>query len=115
MARDFYAPCRATEIHDGSECLGFGPDGLDCVGIHKVDGRAAESAAGQPGTETSWDIPGHGGESVELGGDDLEVVAHAAVRFIHQLTQSGNIVCEERLSRGKRSLVLRDDVASSLT
>jgi hypothetical protein len=115
MTRDLDALRRVAYIDDCSERFGSCPHSLDRLGTHEVDGRAAESAAGQPCTETPWDIPNRSGESVELSGDDLEVVSHAAVRIVHERAQGCKIVDAESLGRGNRSLVLRDDVTGSPT
>ena len=113
MTRGFNALRCVADVYDGSERLGCGPNGLDCPKPDEIDSRTAESPAGQPGTETPWDVSNRSSEGVDPGRDDLEVISHAAMRVVHQFTQGGEIVCAECLGCGDGSVVLGDNVASS--
>jgi uncharacterized damage-inducible protein DinB len=67
MTRGFNALRCVADVYDGSERLGCGPNGLDCPKPDEIDGRTAESPAGQPGTETPWDVSNRSSEGVDPG------------------------------------------------
>src|SRR5919107_3192361 len=84
--------------------LSFGDEG---------DGAAAESCSGKPRTQSAGLSRGLD-EGVELGGRDLEIVAHGEVRVVHEATEGREILLPQRPDRFEDPGVLKDNVAGAL-
>src|SRR5918998_4823740 len=77
------------------------------------DGAAAEACSGKPRAQSAGLARGLD-EGVELGGRDLEIVAHGEVRVVHEATEGREILVPQRLNRFEDPGVLKDNVASAL-
>src|SRR5215207_2639655 len=77
------------------------------------DGAAAEARSGEPRAQSAGLARGLD-EGVELGGRDLEIVAHGEVRVVHEATEGREIFLPQRPDRFENPGVLKDNVASAL-
>src|SRR5919107_863827 len=74
---------------------------------------AAEACSGKPRTQSAG-LARSLDEGVELGGRDLEIVAHGVVRVVHEATEGREILLSQRPDRFEDPGVLKDNVASAL-
>src|SRR5919112_1350641 len=77
------------------------------------DGAAAEARAGEPRAQSAGLARGLD-EGVELGGRDLEIVAHGEVGVVHEAAEGREIFLPQRPDRFEDPGVLKDNVASAL-
>ena len=88
-------------------------EAVDRARLDQADGAAAEAAAGHARAEDAGDRRGDVDHHVDLAAADLEVVAHADVRFGHQPPDEREIAGLERVGGAHRAVVLGDDVAAA--
>src|ERR687898_2077271 len=77
------------------------------------DGAAAEARSGEPRAQSAGLTRGLD-EGVELGGGDLEIVAHGEVRVVHKAAEGGEVAFSYRPDHFQHPSVLADDVAGAL-
>src|SRR5919112_1451234 len=110
---DELVECRFLEaaLCEGAQDLAA--EGVGLSGSHQGDGATAETGARKPGSRGSG-LLCELDEGVQLGGRDLEVVAHGGVRGVHQAPELPIVRRAQRLYRLEHPGVLRDDVPGAL-
>src|SRR5918998_157911 len=112
----YLRPCGGDELVEcrfleAAQDLAAGGVGLP--GPPRGDGAPAETGARKPGSRGSG-LLCELDEGVQLGGRDLEVVAHGGVRGVHQAPELPIALRAQRLYRFEHPDVLRDDVPGAL-
>ena len=83
------------------------------LGADEADGAAAEPAAGHARAEDAGDGGIQLDHEVDFATADLEVVAHAFVRFVHQPANEGQIAGLQRRGGALGAVVLGNDVTAA--